>query len=161
MSSADDVNGGKTFVKDPRSFDNSVNQPTPREGKGSKRGGRGGNRGGLGNGHFTSPHHYSNGNFPGDFPASAYSPSQAPYNIQRGGHYSQHSRTFRGNNMRSQSIPIDNFGRVAGGYPGYPAGVSSPQGYMPEYYGNFPAGPVAYQPGMEQAFMVPMIANQM
>lgn len=160
MPGANDANGGKNFAKDPRSLDNPVNQPPHREGKGSKRGGRGGSRGSLGNGHFTSPHHYTNGNFPGDLPTSAYSPSQAPYNAQRGGHYSQHSRTFRGNNMRSQSIPIDNLGRP-GGYPGYPMPVASPQGFMPEYYGNFPPGPVAYQPGMEQAFMVPMIANQM
>ncbi|GAB7348677.1 hypothetical protein MBLNU459_g7039t1 [Dothideomycetes sp. NU459] len=159
---AGDANGGKPFPRESRTFDNSANAPTYREGKGNKRGGRGGNRGGLSNGHFASPHHYTNGNFAGEFSpsTSTYPPSQAPYNSQRGGHYTQHSRGFRNGNMRSQSIPIDNFGRAPGSFPGYPMPMASPPGYMPEYYGNLPTGPVAYQPGMEQAFMVPMIAQQ-
>ncbi|KAI5200172.1 hypothetical protein AUEXF2481DRAFT_764 [Aureobasidium subglaciale EXF-2481] len=120
--------------------------PSFREPKPAKRG-RGGHRGGLANSHFPSQN-FTNG-FPGDFTPAA--PSFPP----RGGHYSQQSRGgFRGG-MRSQSIPFD-YGR--GPYPAYP--MMMPQGYMPEYYGGYAPPVPAYQPGVEQMYLVPMISQQ-
>ncbi|THY94061.1 hypothetical protein D6C92_05070 [Aureobasidium pullulans] len=147
--SADAVNGAQheatKAANKERTFDNP---PTFREVKSGKRG-RGGHRGGLTNGHFPSQN-FTNG-FPGDFTPAAAAPSFPP----RGGHYPQQSRGgFRGG-MRSQSIPFD-YGR--GQYPGYPMMV--PQGYMPEYYGGYAPPVPAYQPGVEQLYLVPMISQQ-
>ncbi|KAI5239316.1 hypothetical protein E4T43_06848 [Aureobasidium subglaciale] len=134
--------GSKIANKD-RVFDQG---PSFREPKPAKRG-RGGHRGGLANSHFPSQN-FTNG-FPGDFtPAAPSFPS-------RGSHYSQQSRGgFRGG-MRSQSIPFD-YGR--GPYPVYP--MMMPQGYMPEYYGGYAPPVPAYQPGVEQMYLVPMISQQ-
>jgi la-related protein 1 len=133
----------KSFNNKERTFDN----PQPfREPKLSKRG-RGAHRGST-NGHF-STQSYTNG-FPGDFTPAA--PSFSP----RGGHYPQHSRGgFRNGGPRSHSIPFD-YGR--GPYPGYP--MMPPQGFVPEYYAGYTPPAPAYQPGAEQAFLTPMISQQ-
>lgn len=72
----------------------------------------------------------------------------------RGGHYShgQQSRNaFRNPGMRSQSIPMDSFGRPAAGYPSYPMQTPEMQGFVPGGY--YPGYPV-YQPSIEVLSMV-------
>lgn len=137
-----------------RPHDNSANPPPFREGKGSKRG-RAGHRGAV-NGHF-QPTHQNGAGFPAEFYGAQYT---APYPSQRGGHYSQNSRSngYRAPNMRSQSIPIDNFGRAPAGYPTYPGQMAAQYGQMQDYYGYPPAVP--YQPGMEQMYLLPLISQQ-
>ena len=134
-----------------RAHDNSANPAPFREGKGKR--GRGGHRG-VGNGHYQTAHNTANG-FPTEFYGAPYA---APY-PSRGGHYPQGSRSYRGPNVRSQSIPIDNFGRVQGGYPAYPVQMI-PQQYgaspMPDYYGQYPAA----VPYPDPAFLVPAITQQ-
>lgn len=138
---------------DSRPYDNSANPPAYREGKGGKRG-RGGHRG-SGNAHF-QPAHQNAAGFPAEFYGAGYA---APYSPQRG-HFSQSSRGgHRSGNIRSQSIPMDNFGRAPAGYPGYPVQMIPAYGQMPEYYGGYPQA-VAFQPGMEQMYLLPLISQQ-
>lgn len=157
VDSAEQVEGQAAKVSsterrsESRAIDSSANPPFRGEGKGKR--GRGGHRGALGNSHFN----HNAQAFPADFYNPAYPTAYPP---QRG-HFSQNSRSgFRGANMRSQSIPIDNFGRAPpAGYPAYPMPMMPGYGAMPDYYGNYP--PVTpYQPGSEQLYLLPQISHQ-
>ncbi|KAF2154723.1 hypothetical protein K461DRAFT_291643 [Myriangium duriaei CBS 260.36] len=132
-----------------------------REGHGGfregKRGGRkGGNRGGFNNGSFSSPNPYANGfqEFQGNpFPPS---PSSTFYPTRGNGG----NRGYRNQGGRSQSIPLDAFGRQMNGYGGYPM-MPPMQNFVPEYYGGpYSAGPFSFPPSAEREFVTATVLNQ-
>lgn len=94
-----------------------------------------------------------------DYPTSPYGvPSQAPFQSPRGGHFPQQGRNgYRNNNVRSQSNPMDAFGRPH--FPGYPM-MQQMQPVMPDYYGNFPGAPYPYPPTSERDAVQAAVAQQ-
>ncbi|GAM86113.1 hypothetical protein ANO11243_041230 [Dothideomycetidae sp. 11243] len=122
-----------------------------------KRGGRkGGNRGGFSNGSFSSPTQFANG-FP-DFPGPSYpaSPSSSFYPTRGNGG----NRGYRNQGGRSQSIPLDAFGRQINPYGGYPM-VPAIQPYVPDYYGApYSAGPFPFHPSAERDLLTATVLNQ-
>lgn len=131
-----------------RGLDNSGTTPH-RETKGKR--GRGGRVGLPNGGHFN----HNAQTFPGEYYNAPFTPAYT----QRGGHFSQNNRAgFRGANVRSQSIPVDSFGRAPGAFPPYPMQMMPAYGAMPEYYANYPVAP--YQPGAEHAYLLPQVSQQ-
>lgn len=134
-----------------QSLDTTRDVPPFRENTG-KRGRRGGSRA-TANGHFASPHQYNNMNGFQDYQTGQYgAPSQAPFHSPRGGHFPQQGRNgYRNNGIRSQSIPMDAYGRPQ--YPGgYPM-MQQMQPFMPDYYGNFSGAPFQYPPSEKDLVM--------
>ncbi|PNS18998.1 La-related protein 1 [Sphaceloma murrayae] len=137
---------------EPHLYD-SAREPAPfREGK---RGGRKGGRGAF-NGTFASPNPYAQGY--GEFQGSQM-PLSPTGNFFPGRGGSHGGRGYRGA-LRSQSIPLDAFGRQAGGYPGYPM-MQPMQPYMQDYYGPYSAGPYPAPPAGEREMQTMAARAQM
>lgn len=136
---------------DNQSFDASRDgQPAFREGK---RGGRKAGRGGFNNNaSFTGPNSFANG-FQ-DFSGNGYpvSPSSTFFPARGNGG----NRGYRNQGMRSQSIPVDQYGRHMNGFGGYPM-LPPMQTFVPEFYGGpYSAGAYPYPPTGEDPTMGPV-----
>jgi len=132
------------------SFDAGRDVPPFREGK--RRGGKGG-RGGFNNSHYSSSQTYGNGF--ADHSNGAY--GMAPPFSPRGGHFSQGGRNgYRHQSNRSQSIPVDQYGRAMPyAYPMMPM-----QNYMPEYYGPYTPGPYGFVNQSERDILIGSVLFQ-
>lgn len=153
------VNGSDTAQSRPpfadrraenHSVDAGQNATPFREGK--RRGGKGG-RGGFNNPHYNSSHMYNNSFTEHQNGAYGMPPPFSP----RGGHFSQGNRNgYRHQSSRSQSIPLDAFGRAMPyGYPMMP-----PQNFAPEYYGGYAAGPYGFVPQSERDVLIGTVLFQ-
>lgn len=64
--------------------------------------------------------------------------------------------------MRSQSIPVDNYGRINGAYSGYPSPMMpQAQGFMQDYYGTYAAGAYPYYPPTERDMLMTALSQQL
>ncbi|KAL2353928.1 hypothetical protein BJ546DRAFT_1062018 [Cryomyces antarcticus] len=166
-SIADRRGEGRPFVDNWR---DSGNPPPFREGRGrGVRGGRGGSRG-FANGHHPGGHQYSNGQSPALQTLSTlnHASSPATFQGQQGvpfGPQSQQTRNFRGPASRSQSIPIESYGRYPAGYPSGPPHMAPLQTYMGgmyEYQGVQPVSAVPYgTPYSDQYNQLNMVSMQL
>lgn len=138
---------------EPHLYENGREHGSFREGK---RGGRKGGRGAFNNS-FTSPNPYAAGY--GDFPGGQL-PLSPTGNFFPGRGGSHGGRGYRNQGHRSQSIPLDAYGRPAAGYPGYPM-MQPMQPYMGDYYGPYSAGPYPVHPSAEREMQTMAARGQM
>ncbi|KAF2842369.1 hypothetical protein M501DRAFT_928338 [Patellaria atrata CBS 101060] len=148
-----------------------INSITNRE-RGGEHRGRGGGRGGRGGGHpYQLATHFPNSQFPNNHSASMASPfvtprsPSYPYSEGPNGFVAspQHTRGFRGQGPRSQSIPNENYGRgpktfspVTPSMPGFPqyTGIYDYSSMQP-----MSAGP--YSPYIDSYTLIQMVTHQL
>lgn len=133
------------------------------------RGGRGGAHG-YQNAHHANGHQFTNGHpaplqtsssFPLPRSPTSFHPEQANTFFMPTG---QHSRAYRGNGPRSQSIPTEAiYGRATAGYPAGPQPVAPVQPYMGAMYdyAGQPMSAVPYTPYMDQYVLLNLVTTQL
>ena len=139
-------------------------------GRGGMRGGRNGNHG-YQNAHHPNGHQFPNGHAPSLQTSSTFPLPRSPTSFhpeQQNTYFpaqSPHSRNYRGNGPRSQSMTTDSiYGRVPATYPGGPQPIAPIQTYVGGMY-DYPVmqsmSAVPYNPYMDQYSVFSMVSLQL
>ncbi|OCL05107.1 hypothetical protein AOQ84DRAFT_379914 [Glonium stellatum] len=137
--------------------------------------GRGGMRGRGGNNGYTNTHHANSQQFPNGHASPLQTSSTFPlprsptsFHPEQQNYFptqSPHSRSYRGNGARSQSVTTDNiYGRVPAAYPGGPQPIAPIQTFIGGMY-DYPVmqtmSAVPYSPYMDPYSVFSMVSMQL